>query len=362
MSAAHLTPAALQAIFSSLESGRIAISAGYAAATLIVFEFLLTLPAEVRQMWRQKKTLVFALFTTLRYATILYQVTFSMFFFLPIHSKRRCASLIYVEQVFFIFSSASLSGIFALRTFAIYHRNWYILGILLVIAAVKVFISAIDFFVSAEIATQNPAFSQFGSCNETLTGNTARWNTASAALALLFDTIVLSLTLAKTVKTSLWRRKANLHKSYTYYILRDGLLYYFAIEILLLFTVIFNQIPTLSVRVARVVIILQTSLAPSLAQRLVLNLRTVDSKMVPPTDSQIASTSVIAPIDFAHGSIIGNIGAPLRVELDEEDSDTVEVHDLEKTDTEGLDGIQMVMIGDPNDPEYGGNDNIGFTL
>ncbi|KAF8950806.1 hypothetical protein BDZ97DRAFT_1933332 [Flammula alnicola] len=264
MSASHITPAALQAIFSSLKSGRIEISTGYAACALIVYDYFLTLSQEATEMWRPKrKTLVFYLFTTLRYATILYQLTFSMSFFLPFSSNRGfvCASIIYVEQVCFIFSSAALSGVFALRTFAIYQRNWYILAVLLFIATVKVFISAVDFFVSAKIVTQSPSFRQFGSCSETLAGNTAKWNTASAGMALGFDTIVLGLTLAKTVRTSLRRKELGLRKSYSYYIIRDGLLYYFTIEILLLLTVIFNQIPSLAVQVpvAKVVIILQTS-------------------------------------------------------------------------------------------------------
>lgn len=38
-------------------------------------------------------------------------------------------------------------GVFALRTFAIYQRNWYILAALVVVAAVKVFISAVRFHI-----------------------------------------------------------------------------------------------------------------------------------------------------------------------------------------------------------------------
>ncbi|KAF9072032.1 hypothetical protein BDP27DRAFT_1418394 [Rhodocollybia butyracea] len=88
MSSSQIPPAALQEIFSELSSGRIAISAGYAAATLTLYDLLLTLSSEATKMWQPKKTLVFPLFLTLRYATILYQITFSMSFFLPFTSSK----------------------------------------------------------------------------------------------------------------------------------------------------------------------------------------------------------------------------------------------------------------------------------
>ncbi|KAJ7593484.1 hypothetical protein C8J56DRAFT_1162317 [Mycena floridula] len=342
MSASQLNPAAIAAIFFQLESGRIAISAGYAAAALILYDFFLSFSFEVDRMWRSKKSLVFILFMMLRYATIFYQMTFSMSFFLPIDSNivslsalpstitnNRLGSIIYVEQVCFIFSSSALSGIFALRTFAIYQRNWFLLVGLLFVASVKVFISAADFFVSAKIATQNIAFRQFGSCSEVMAPNAAKWNTSSAALRLTFDTLVLMLTLTKTLRTVWETRKIGMKPSYSYYFLRDGLLYYLAIEILLLFTVIFNQIPSLAIRVARVVIILQTSLAPILAQRLVLNLRSVQ-------DINATHSGTLPPLAFAHGDTIGNIGAPLQMD------DEISADDHFARDIGGSEGIEMV--------------------
>lgn len=115
---------------------------------LISYDYFLTFHKEISRMWRpRKKTLVFYLFMTLRYATLFYQMTFSMSFFLPIwsvmvgpplyarlfvlnkyfegvgvdsipcasciaHIFGRCKSIIYVEQVCFIFSSSALSGMY----------------------------------------------------------------------------------------------------------------------------------------------------------------------------------------------------------------------------------------------------------
>ena len=35
-------------------------------------------------------------------------------------------------------------GVFAIRTWAIYQRNWFVLGGLLLVSAVKIFISAVN--------------------------------------------------------------------------------------------------------------------------------------------------------------------------------------------------------------------------
>ncbi|TDL20165.1 hypothetical protein BD410DRAFT_899740 [Rickenella mellea] len=321
-----MSSAALKGIISSLQAGRVAISAGTAAAALVIYDFFLTLSSEQNHIWQPKRTLVFYIFNTLRYATLAYQITFNLAFFLPIKHNasnlfspsemQGCAAIIYVEQVCFIFSSAALSGVFLMRTFAIYERNWIVFVVLFFVAAVKIFVSATDFFVSAKVAATAGAFARFASCSETIPASGKKWNTASASLALLFDTIVVFLTVAKTIQLYHATRKAGMKKGYTYFILRDGLLYYFTIEILLLCTVIFNQIPSVETGVARVVIILQTSLAPILGQRLVLNLKAFTPKAFDSDSPRGVSDTVqqeLSGLQFAQGSVIGNIGAPLRM-------------------------------------------------
>ncbi|KAK1226144.1 hypothetical protein PQX77_010886 [Marasmius sp. AFHP31] len=356
-SSGSISPAALQAIFNSLESGWVvpasdslpafaksSISLGESPyrrdmqrqvgnfsdvlgsfnqayslpIALVLYDFFLTFSAELNQMWfLKKKNLVFGLFTVLRYSTIFYQVTFSMAFFLPIRSIK------------------------------------------------------IDFFVSAKVVTQSPQFRQFGSCSQNFSGNFAVWNTASAALALAFDTIVVTLTVLKTARSWVQTQEAGIKNSYSYYFLRDGLLYYFGVEFLLLFTVIFNQVPALSIRVARVMIILQTSVAPILAQRLVLNLLSVDKILNVSRQDQ----SSLPTMDFAHGSFIGNIGAPLDIGREDESPEGTEGdHELPKGGrvTEGpdaplesdLEGIQMVDIRDLdyNNKKEAGNSASGTVI
>lgn len=91
------------------ERSRIAISAGVAAGgdchflsccprlllthrffcpALCAFDFFLTIGDEQKHIWARKKSLVFLLFVVLRYATLGYQLTFNLAFFLPIHSNK----------------------------------------------------------------------------------------------------------------------------------------------------------------------------------------------------------------------------------------------------------------------------------
>ena len=56
-------------------------------AALCVFDWFLTVGDEQRHIWARKKSLVFLLFVVLRYATLGYQLTFNLAFFLPIHSN-----------------------------------------------------------------------------------------------------------------------------------------------------------------------------------------------------------------------------------------------------------------------------------
>lgn len=96
---------------------------------------------------------------------------------------------------------------------------------------------------------------------------------------------------------------------------------------------------------ARLTHVLEWRLAPILGQRLVLNLRSVEETIVNSTET---NSQPLPAIDFAHGSVIGNIGAPLRMTEDgasedfDFDSDEMDVSRTINHDGEETDGIQVV--------------------
>ena len=55
---------------------------------LCAYDWFLTVAAEREYIWAKNKSLVFYLFVILRYATLGYQLTFNLAFFLPIHSDK----------------------------------------------------------------------------------------------------------------------------------------------------------------------------------------------------------------------------------------------------------------------------------
>ncbi|GLB37058.1 hypothetical protein LshimejAT787_0401090 [Lyophyllum shimeji] len=162
----------------------------------------------------------------------------------------------------------------------------------------------VDFFVNAKVAAATHGFSSFASCNSSgFAPNQVKWNTAAAGLALLFDTLVMGLTVYETVSSAIATRRLGVRKLYSYDVLRDADYLLLAMKLLLPFDVILNQ----AFKVARVVIIPQTSLAPILGQRLLLKLRVVDPAEGPLSRKQ----TDIGQLEFAHGPIIGHIGATL---------------------------------------------------
>ena len=61
-----------------------------------------------------------------------------------------------------------------------------------------------------------------------------------------------------------------------------------------------------------------SSVAPILAQRLVLNLRSINTGSGADNEKGTATQRSELVLEFAHGSIIGNIGAPLRTRIGSE--------------------------------------------
>ncbi|KAF9041936.1 hypothetical protein BDZ89DRAFT_1128631 [Hymenopellis radicata] len=357
----------LDFIISELRTGRISITTELSILpVLVAYDYFLTLSDEHTHLWKPKKTLVFFLYAVLRYATLGYHIIFVISFFLPQLNKvevRRSDSHQPVSLHSFVRKSfRSVHGtpcslqlsvvspaIFALRTFAIYQRNRLILAILCIVAVAKTVVSLLDYLHTT--ATVVPSlFSSFDRCTQSLD---KKWNTTSSSLALLFDTLVLGFSIYRTVGQCIRARRLDMPQGVTYFILRDALLYYLSIEVMIISSIVFTQVKSLGslmlsltrsfrssvaaifedsvtgeclveckdvhirplqANVGRVTTILQTALAPILTQRLVLNLRDVDNSVS--SNPNGTKSDRLDDMQFAHGSVIGNIGAPMRSSLE----------------------------------------------
>ncbi|KAG7094882.1 hypothetical protein E1B28_005689 [Marasmius oreades] len=349
-----LSPDALQAIFESLESGRVAISAGYAAAALVLYDFFLTFSAELNRMWfLKKKNLVFGLFIVLRYSTIFYQVTFSMAFFLPIRSNKlrghhiRGTSDVYL----FIRDAFRYLHIADLRHLPAFHKRCRLLcfsksrGSVPSISTVwKLQSEFCGKFCSMEHCVRRPRLrlrhdrghSDSAQNGTNMDADQGGGDEKLVQLLLLTRrfTVLLRSRVPTTVHGHIQSDPRSFYqggKSNDHFTNLVGPFLFSAMLIVWLET---EQ--NLFARVA-----------PILAQRLVLNLLSVDKILNPTLQDQTS----LQTMDFALGSIIGNIGAPLEIDWEEDSEGTEGDRESPKAEEQppyesDLEGIQMVNIGD----------------
>ncbi|TDL16072.1 hypothetical protein BD410DRAFT_649016 [Rickenella mellea] len=160
---------------------------------------------------------------------------------------------------------------------------------------------------------------------------------ASQSLILVFDVAVFSLTFARTIHHTMQMRKLKLGNSLGYVILRDGILYFLFQMVIhaAIITIynIFNQ----GVDWAGEISVIGNVLVVILTCRLVLNLRQVShTPELQSTSSGQIGTMTEEP-EFATNSILGNLGAPLRIGPEFDDEDEVPIDDQMPLET--LDAI-----------------------
>ncbi|TDL16084.1 hypothetical protein BD410DRAFT_649713 [Rickenella mellea] len=151
-------------------------------------------------------------------------------------------------------------------------------------------------------------------------------------LSLTLDVLVFTLTFAKTIRHAIEMRKARLGNSLGYFILRDGAMYFLA-KLLIgvsATTVFFIPASGTIGNWLTVLVAISNPLTIVLINRLVLNLRQV-SRLQDGNTSTLGGISTIQEPAFATNPILGNLGAPLRVDPDED------YHDDENEEI-GVDG------------------------
>ncbi|TDL18082.1 hypothetical protein BD410DRAFT_843077 [Rickenella mellea] len=149
---------------------------------------------------------------------------------------------------------------------------------------------------------------------------------ASVVLTLFLDIVVFTLTFAKTIHQAIEMRKLGLGNGLGYFILRDGTMYFLAKLVFGVVATTIFFVPASGAIGNWVGIIIHMSdvLTIILINRLVLNLRRV-------SHIQEGNVPTLGPIGtiqepaFATYSILGNLGAPLRMgEEDKHDDDVTE--------------------------------------
>ncbi|CAL1700259.1 unnamed protein product [Somion occarium] len=266
----------------SFEHSRIVAYGHVAAATLLVWDYLLTVDSEVTLMWPSPWSIMKVLFFWTRYLPVL-DISLVLFHQLnPTISISTCQVTSKTASWFLLIGIIVSEMILVIRTWAIWGRSKAI-GITLTVCAVlacgsvlyveKSFLDSLRFFTYPSRATAG--------CLITTQNSIVA---VSFIVVIIFETFLLILTSIKGIQHY---RLAN-NRGLTSVLYRDGILFY----VYLFCTSMANFIVILAVPrdLANILVNIQRVLHSCLSARVVLNLR--EASQQESSTSFISSTSV----------------------------------------------------------------------
>ncbi|TDL15189.1 hypothetical protein BD410DRAFT_135290 [Rickenella mellea] len=167
----------------------------------------------------------------------------------------------------------------------------------------------------------------------------------------MLDIFVFGFTFGKTIRHTMEMRKVGLEKGLGYFILRDGALYFLAKLLFGIFgtTVFFVSATEYIDTWLSLTASINNPLSVILVNRLVLNLRQVSHLQGGNAPTLSAINTTHEP-EFATNSLLGNLGAPLRVE-DEEIGETSLDVQTEVVEKGGI-VVHCEIIKEPHDRSY----------
>ncbi|TDL21208.1 hypothetical protein BD410DRAFT_899032, partial [Rickenella mellea] len=310
-------------------------------AVLIFYDYALTFSTEVSEIWNSKFSGAQALFFLTRYSYMVVTVLYSAENLIQNPSQTVCRVLSVNVTTWSIMTQIGIYGIFTLRTYAIYQKNQFILMMLSLTCGAAVGVG-VCFGVLLRPEVENSVFGGF--CAANFPSVIPRVQLASVLFSLIIDVLVFTLTFAKTIRHAIEMRKVGLGNGLGYFILRDGAMYFLAKLLLgVVGAVVFFVPASVWISCARgndclsflkgsignwvgLLAALNDPLAVILINRLVLNLRQMShvQEGSAPTHGEIGTIQEPA---FATNSILGNIGAQLRVDPEDGEMDEIRVED-----------------------------------
>ncbi|KAH9913073.1 uncharacterized protein BXZ73DRAFT_82009 [Epithele typhae] len=187
--------------------------------TLISYEYIITLDAELDLFWRQRITGASAIFLINRYWVLIYNLTLLQDY--RPFSQSSCAVWVNGTRVVEILSYVPWASFSALRAFALSGRSWLVGGVVLLLSMAPVGVNFVDFRYST--VTIDPIWGCGQDVAESYSLSTALTAISRSSL-ILSDLIVIVVTWMATYKATKIARAAgqNLRYSFSVLLLRDG--------------------------------------------------------------------------------------------------------------------------------------------
>ncbi|KAK7683050.1 hypothetical protein QCA50_013722 [Cerrena zonata] len=190
------------------------------ALVVLYYDYSLTFFREVELFWLEPRfTWPSFFFFLTRYSALLAHIPIVLEFFV--------STLSY--QIYCIYAATLLVALQIIRTYAIFERNNYLLGFLLVLAVTLLGVSAWAFLRSMRYARPSSFLMSTGEriCALPVTDIQGRFLAISWSSAAVFDTVIFLLTVFKRVHEG-----GGLKGGLLSMMLRDGTMYYGALAIL----------------------------------------------------------------------------------------------------------------------------------
>jgi len=244
---------------------------GFASFTILIWDHFDTFDREVEHIWMTKKNLMTTLFLINRYVTPLGFIVNLFAYLSPTWTPERCSRFIRYEGSMTIIGINIVALMMFLRIKALYHRQYFVLGFV-------GFVGLFSFSMNAYLMTRgvavvhNPS-SGVRACTMIFDAEISTLASSSAWLPLLYDTVVLCLTLYKTLPSLKNRTTSYVMKR----LFQDGLIYY---------SVIFAVTFVLSIMIAvappgikNITAQLELLLTVAMMSRITINLKSSVHKM-----------------------------------------------------------------------------------
>jgi len=289
---------------------------GVASFTMLVWDHIITFSDEVEYLWKGGKGLAVYLFFLNRYLIPLSFIVNLWAYFSTSWTLRSCGHFVRYEGSMTMIGISIVFLMMFLRIRALYARFLSIQAF--VFALFLIFVGINAYVLSHGIPVHHPSYPLVDSCTMIVDPKVGRVLASSTAwLPLLYDTVVISLTVYRTASSVYTRSTSNLFSV----LFREGLLYYSVIcTITLVLTIMINSTGQ-SIR--NVASQLHLCLTVAMMSRITLHLRRFanspdklfyhDAAPQFPLPHQYSLTCVSQPVAFAPPptvSVLSSIYAP----------------------------------------------------
>ncbi|KAA1474438.1 hypothetical protein DENSPDRAFT_882800 [Dentipellis sp. KUC8613] len=197
--------------------------------TMLLYDHILTLPAEVQTVWKKKKTYVLCLFLFVRYYALFAVIVVAFGFFSTEMTRERCAHWMLFLPLGVTVPLMLFPGILMLvRVYALYNRNKIVLFGLSTVLLAQTIAGIWQYSVSGGTPAPDPIDNyEFHFCIYLPPKKLGRTASMYVFMELGYDTLIFFLTLGRT-SFMFWRHQGRgpSSRSLLDNLIRDGAFYF----------------------------------------------------------------------------------------------------------------------------------------